>query len=540
MPREEVERLERENESLRTQLDALKEVLSQEIAAKASLHQSLHSASERYLDLTERAPWMVMRIDRDGRYVDVNSKALGTLGLAPQDLLDRTVGSCGESSSWAAELQSFSGSADELEREVAVEIQVDGKRFVLLVLMSRLQAQAGFSVLAIDQTERLELLEATRRASAAKSDFLSVMSHTIRTPLNCVVGLSTLLLETELEAQQRGFVRTICAAGEALSEVVDDAMLLAKEQDETRVIMLANFNPDQLVRAVVDSLREHDIESRFSIEQSPVGGLPKLVRGCPDRIQRGLVYCLRDLIERAPQGKLMIRTNYLPADDESASGQLSLEVESTIGGDGVDFDPKGRQAFFLEDKKVGLSLARGFISSVGGEITGGDHRGGTLLRIRLPVELCESEADVSSRLQRASGEDLCQEGVPLRVLLAEDNPVNRRVAEGLLKRAGCTVKSAVNGADAVDELMRECYDLVLMDVNMPVLDGLSATRKIRELERGGQIRHSHLIVALTANSIGGDREACLAAGMDEHILKPLRTPRLEEVLGGFGLLLHRE
>ena len=121
----------------------------------------------------------------------------------------------------------------------------------------------------------------------------------------------------------------------------------------------------------------------------------------------------------------------------------------------------------------------------------------------------------------------------IRVLVAEDNPVNRRVAEGLLRKAGCIVASATNGAEAIEKLEQDEFDLVLMDIDMPIMDGLAATRAIRELERGGAIQGNPVIIALTANAIGGDRDACLAAGMNEHMSKPLRSKRLQEMLGSY-------
>lgn len=536
-----------ENERLRAQLGALKELLSEEIGHKASLEQSLQRSRNSYLDLTERAPWAVLRIDSEGRYVDVNCQTLTTLSLAEGELIDRKIGTCEECPSWIEALLDFQNAPTEMDRQVSIELTTSDGRAALLALMTRVTAGAGFSVIAIDQTERLKAVEAARQASAAKSEFLAVMSHTIRTPMNGVLGLSTLLLDTELNEEQRDLLKTIDESGQALADVIDDVLILAKEQDEPRTFEPVAFNPATLIDSAAESARSRDIEGRFTVGTSVAASVPVSLMADADRISKSLTHALRDLAERAPQGKTLVSTSFEPSCGEDVPSQLTIEVvseaTSVVQPDPSRVQPENSEAealepaaagpFLLGSETIGLSLARGFLGSLGGTIAVEETDTGCRVQMQIPVELpTVAEDRVVLRPEKTADEEAPIISA-LRVLVAEDNPVNRRVAEGLLRKVGCTVITATNGAEAVARLENDTFDIVLMDVDMPVMNGLSATRRIRELERLGHIPAAQVIVALTANAIGGDRDACLEAGMDEHMSKPLRRSGLETMLRNF-------
>ncbi len=535
------ESLQLENERLRTQLGALKGLLSEEIGCKASLEKSLHIARERYLDLTERAPWAVLRIDDQGHYVDVNEQTFAALSLEGEELLDRAVGTCGECPTWSDALLAFSEDSSALDKEVTIALGDRAGGRVLLALMTRVRAGTGFSVMAIDQTERLAALELARQASAAKSEFLAVMSHAIRTPMNGVIGLSTLLLDTELDEGQRNLIEIIGDSGQALAEVIDDVLLLAKEQDEDRIVSKIGFAPHVLIESALESARSGDIEDRFVMTSSIDADVPDALLGDAERISKGLAHGLRDLTERAPRGSVHVSVSFQSPTCESDSPHLVLELRSKDAGaeertgkaQSTDEKCAGDSAgdpFVLGAGTIGLSLARGFLRSINGDLQAEEIECGLSVRMQLPVAVPAAQDEPAHLIPAASSSEPLPTHQPLRVLVAEDNPVNRRVAEGLLRRAGCIVTSATNGAEAVEAIRTASFDLVLMDIDMPVMDGLTATREIRELERQGNIKGDHVIVALTANAIGGDRHACLAAGMNEHMAKPLRTAGLEEIL----------
>lgn len=535
------ESLQLENERLRTQLGALKGLLSEEIGCKASLEKSLHVARERYLDLTERAPWAVLRIDEQGRYVDVNQQTFAALFLEGEELLDRAVGTCGECPNWSNALLAFSEDSSALDKEVTIALGDRTGGRVLLALMTRVRAGTGFSVMAIDQTERLAALELARQASAAKSEFLAVMSHAIRTPMNGVIGLSTLLLDTELDDAQRNLIEIISDSGQTLAEVIDDVLLLAKEQDQDRIVNTLSFAPHTLIESVLESAHSGDLEDRFVMTTSVDADVPDELLGDAERISKGVGHGLRDLIERAPRGTVHVSVSFESSTCGADSPHLILELRSKDAGADVRTDEAQptdakragdptKDPFVLSAGTIGLSLARGFLRSIDGDLEAEEIECGLSVRMRVPVAVPAVEEKPAHLIPAASVSEPLQTHQPLRVLVAEDNPVNRRVAEGLLRRAGCIVTSAINGAEAVDALRTASFDLVLMDIDMPVMDGLTATREIRELERQGNIRGEHVIVALTANAIGGDRHACLAAGMNEHMAKPLRTAGLEAIL----------
>ncbi|MEM8713247.1 MAG: response regulator, partial [Planctomycetota bacterium] len=465
--------------------------------------------------------------------VDANKQADEALAPGGESILDSEMGSCGEPAAWIEALRSFQSASEELERQMTIDVAAEDSTRQLLTLMLRTRSGAGYSVMAIDQTERMEALEAARRASAAKSEFLAVMSHAIRTPMNGDLGLSTLLLDTELDEEQREMLSLIGTSGQALAEVVDDVLALAKEQDTVRAFESIAFNPRELVQAAVQSARARDIEGRFEITCALDSDVPERLSGEPERIEKGLMHCVRAAIESAPRGELRVKASIAPDGSQPEGDDRLLLLLSVRLVDGASkpeaATPDQHSAFILGSRTISFPIAEGYLKSIGGQLSVEecDVAGDSSFVLRVPVGAANARGDEPAQ-EASDGEEADPE--PTRVLLVEDNPVNRRVAQGLLKKAGCNVVTVENGALAVESVRRYEYDLVLMDVDMPVMDGLEATRSIRALEADGALAGRRRIVALTANAIGGDRRACLEAGMDEHMTKPLRMEGLEDLV----------
>jgi TMAO reductase system sensor TorS len=380
--------------------------------------------------------------------------------------------------------------------------------------------------------------ETAERASSAKSEFLARMSHEIRTPMNGVMGMSELLQGTELSARQRRMAQTITRSAEGLLEIINDILDFSKIEAGKLELETIEFALREIVEETIEILgvRAHakGLELRCVIESS----VPAAVRGDPVRLRQVLINLAGNAIKFTESGQVSVRVRAL-----DPQGALRFEVADTGIGISTEAQTQIFSAFSQADSfttrkyggtGLGLAICRQLVGLMGGEI--GVHstqnRGSTFwFEVRLAPA-----ADPASTFVAASGvrpddairDDIIPGSGPL-VLLVEDNPVNREVAVGMLENLGYRTESAGNGMLALEAVSEAAYAAVLMDCQMPVMDGLTATAEIRRREaRTGGPRLP--IVALTANAMEGNRERCLAAGMDDFLSKPFSQLELGTML----------
>ncbi len=539
------EGIEEENGRLKRELEGLRFVLSQEIAAKASLQASLHDSAERYLDLTERAPWIVARVDAAGRYSDVNRCLAETLGVRPSDLLDRNIGDAGESESWVRNLTDFLASPSDASRETETSVREEELSAGHRLLMFRARGEAAFTVLACDESERLGALERAQAASVAKSEFLAVMSHAIRTPMNGVVGSTEQLLHTQLDHQQAQLVRAVEGASRELVGTIDDVISLGGLIEEQQLPEPSVLSPWDVVQSAVQSLSSHASEYHSTLALERGSGVPDRALGASKSLTRMTVHLLLYGFQASRSGGLRLDVSGSCAVRRisgNPSCMLTIRLEfqereqpfpgASLTGDGTPESGAG----LAVGSGLNLYLARRLAESLGGTYLDERDATGHTRSITLQTPLhATSEPGPADSQPPAKAPALFPVDLSgaLDVLVAEDNPVNRRVAESILKRLGCRVTSVVDGAKAVEIVRKQPFDLILMDIDMPVLDGIGATLEIRRLEASGDLlpRNERMqIVAFTANAATGDRATCLASGMDDHMFKPLDKARLAEVL----------
>jgi len=380
-------------------------------------------------------------------------------------------------------------------------------------------------------------------SNQAKSEFLANMSHEIRTPLNAVLGMMSLLLETPLSTTQREYVATARSSGAALLGVINDILDVSKIEAGGLSIELAPFVLAECLDEAVGILAAKARNQGVSLRSHVAEGVPVAITSDAARLRQILVNLLDNAIKFSPRGEVCLEVTAGAVKDGLV--EISFAVRDT--GIGIPADRMNRlfKPFGQADSSMsrlfggtglGLVISRRLAERLGGRmwVESEPGRGSTFfftLRCR-PAE--KAPARLTAEAAERANTPLAQR-LPLRILLAEDNSVNQRVGLLMLERLGYLADVAGNGMEVLEALRRQPYDLILMDVQMPGMDGLEATRRIRaDLLAERQPR----IVAMTANVLGEQRRACLAAGMDDFVQKPVGLPDLRAALvrGGSGEL----
>lgn len=509
-----------------------------DITERKLTEQGLRANEEKYRSIITNMNLGLLEVDTDERIQFINNSFCEMSGYMADELIGRKASELFVRSE-NAEIMESKNDLRKKGMSDAYEIAVKNKRGELKWWLisgaprfddkGQLIGSIGIH-LDITQQKNLEyeLIEAREQAEqSARSQemFLANMSHEIRTPLNAIMGMSRELQKTSLNQQQKSYLEAVNSAGEQLLVVINDILDISKIQAGKLHIENIGFRLREIGDRVMQVMSHRAEEKGISLVCTTDARVHPVLIGDPYRLNQVLLNLISNGIKFTEKGTVEV---ICKVEEDSNSGQrISFTVKDTGIGMDKEFTQRIFENFSQEDRSVarrfggtglGMAISKQLVTLMNGDIKVESEKGeGTKVYFWLPFRK-GSEMEIAPKVQAPTDNRILN---GKKILLAEDNEMNRLVATTVLQPYGTIIEEVINGQEAVEAIRTGDYDLILMDVQMPIMDGLEATRRIRQ-----DLQHDIPIIALTANAIKGENEICFAAGMNDYLTKPFKEEDL--------------
>lgn len=521
-------------------LRVLNRTLEQKVEERT---KDLRESEEKFYKIFKMSPVGLMMSDMNSkRFLEVNQgfidltgytkeeaegKSVVELNLIPEEEQQRTASLLTEQK----HLKNFETffikkSGERRDSLMSVELIDNGDEQAAVIVLSDITEQK-----AAEQ----ELKEAKRLAeesSIAKERFMANMSHEIRTPMNAIIGFTNLIDKSSLNDEQGQYLEFIKTSGENLLVLINDILDYSKIEAGMMQIETVPFKPVELLHSLEIMFSEKAREKKLEFITKTDSNLPPIVLGDPTRLTQIFINLIGNALKFTQQGSVEVHINLVAIEGNVA--RISFSVKDT--GIGIPAD-KQKEVFerFMQASSettrnyggtgLGLSIVKRLVELQHGELSINSVFGeGTEFKVVLPYQISEDKP-VGSSTEKVAIVEIKKFERELKVLLAEDNVMNQILAKKVLTRFGCVVDIAENGGIALEMARNKKYDLVLMDIQMPIMDGYSAAKAIRE-----ELKLDLPIIAMTAHIMAGEREKCIGFGMSDYISKPFKVETLYSLI----------
>jgi PAS domain S-box-containing protein len=545
---------------LNKEKDAFLEQLQNEMKERRRAQDALKASEAMIRSIIEKTPVGMCITDEKGHFEFVNPAYCSMYHYRPEELTGQhftkiVPEDCREHLSCLHD--QFLAGESEIRGEWNVQTKA-GDMLTVLADAARITGQDGSPkkvTFVIDITDR-KLIEkelekakaAAEVASLAKSEFLASMSHEIRTPMNAIIGMTDLTLQTDLTKEQRDYLKTVRTSSDHLLSIINEILDLSKIESGKLALEHIDFELGDILRSTLKTLSVQATKKGLSLELEVAFEKPCYLKGDPVRLRQIIVNLVGNAVKFTEKGEIRVRAEirygnaYRTLHENLSDSAVSMLFSVADTGIGVPYDKQEKifESFSQADSSttrqyggtgLGLTISRMLVELMGGTIwlESGTDKGSVFYF----TAVFEKGERVSEQTEDKKTETPEPREKVLNVLLADDNELNIMVASIPLNRMGHRVTVAGNGKEVIERLKAEAFDLVLMDLEMPEMNGLEATRRIRKGEAGERSRNIP-IIAMTAHALTGYQAQCRDAGMDDYISKPVNFENLSAMLDKIG------